>query len=170
MSDTNFDESQYSNPTELRAARAEFDLEQVRHELTATKNRLTELEDERTNERLTTQLCELAAGQRGSKLCPRDLARLLAEDVQMGKEGRLISRRPGMSLDETLKSFREVHSYLFSGEDTATGTSALTTAKGPRLEELFGRKSDAKLANKFAMESPDLYRSMRVQAQKAGLI
>ena len=39
-----------------------------------------------------------------------------------------------------------------------------------RIEEIFGPKSDARLANKLSLTRPDIYKSLRAQAKSKGLV
>lgn len=52
---------------------------------------------------------------------------------------------------------------------TPASVSGLATA-APRLDELFGKHSDSRKANAFAMAQPQEYRRLRLQARERGLI
>lgn len=52
---------------------------------------------------------------------------------------------------------------------TPASVSGLASA-APRLEELFGKHSDSRRANEFALAQPQEYRRLRLQARERGLI
>lgn len=111
------------------------------------------------------------------------VAEVLRDDVQVedgrvivkGKNGpRLNHRLEPMTLDELCAEFAAKNPYMVRGElrggigSSEAQKSAL--GDGPKLEELFGRNSNAELANRLAQKNIAEYRRLKAQAQAKGLL
>jgi hypothetical protein len=86
---------------------------------------------------------------------------------------RLNSSHEPMTLNEFYAEYADKNPFLvrseFKGGSGSTPTSQLGSSSIP-LAKLFGRGSDAALANKVAKRDPLRYRALRDQARRDGLI
>lgn len=78
------------------------------------------------------------------------------------------------TIEKTVREFATQNPHLVKGA-TKSGSgsspsSGYPTAPQYQLTEIFGPKSDARLANRIAQTNPMLYKSMRVQAKAKGLV
>lgn len=96
--------------------------------------------------------------------------------VNENGEPRLNAAFAPMSVDEFYADYATKKPHLVkSGArggagSTTSNRSALATGKGVPLEKVFGRDSDAGLANRIAKENPAEYKRLRTQAVEAGLL
>lgn len=67
------------------------------------------------------------------------------------------------SVDEVVSQFAAANSYLVRNAAAATGDT-------PNLRQLFGAKSIGRMANDLAQRDPGMYRRLKAQARKEGLI
>jgi predicted RNase H-like nuclease (RuvC/YqgF family) len=96
--------------------------------------------------------------------------------VVLNEEGgeRFNSAMELMSLDEYYREFATKKPYLVRGDvkggSGSSESGRFGTPGTPKIEELFGPKSDASKANQFALKDPEGYKRMRAQAKAAKLI
>ncbi len=115
---------------------------------------------------------------------PNIVVQLIDHNVQIDGDGKMVivgdtgeqkfnSAFQPMSLAEYVADFATQRSYLVRG-DTKTGagstTASLPGAPTIKLTQLFGRESNAALANKLALTDPGKYKALRAQAVAEGLV
>ena len=99
------------------------------------------------------------------------------ELVVLDKAGlpRLNAEYEPLSMDAFLSEFAQGHLYLVRGTTkSGTGSAAATRsslgAEDVRIEQIFGKNSNAALANRLALQSPREYAKMKLEAKRRGLI
>jgi hypothetical protein len=69
---------------------------------------------------------------------------------------------------QTSKPFL-VRSRIVGGLGSSQSQS-MSTSTGPKLEDLFGPRSNGGAANRLALQNPQAYRAMRARAKEQGLL
>lgn len=116
------------------------------------------------------------------------VAKLVAENIAIDPENpnklivvredgspRLNAALENMSVDEFINDFAAKNKYLVRGDivpGTGSSESNRHIAKGGKHEvkDIFGPKSNAKVANELAKADPAEYRRLKAVAREAGLI
>jgi hypothetical protein len=169
-------------PAEQEAER-QRELAQYRAQLKAKDEESTNYKREAQKIRLESAIQKAAnnIGFVSLELVMKDTADLVRYNEEfrrfevIGKDGnvRLNTRFEPMGLEEFYKAYAAEHPYLVRADarpGTGSSDGGRAPSQGPKLEELFGKGSNAKLANELAKSDYKLYMKLREQAKAKGLI
>jgi len=141
--------------------------DKLRAQLDAARLRLDDLAQEHSRERLENTILAKAASARF--VDPNQAALLLDKVDLLDADGAPDSAK----IAAAVQSLADRSPWLVKGEvKPGSGSSPAQSvpADAPKLEELFGRGSNAKKCNELAIKNPSLYRTLRAQALRKGLV
>lgn len=149
--------------------------------VTRAKSELTEVETATQTARREATLQDVATKAAfidpavGAELLRGHVAWVDGELRPVNQHGSplLNGRGEAMTVEEYSRSIAEKNPYLIRGEvrgGIGSHESRQSAPTGPTLEEVFGPRSNGRLANELAMRSPKTYQQMRLKARQQGLI
>src|SRR5262245_16196287 len=101
----------------------------------------------------------------------------LRRDFQAFKDQTKEMVKVRESIEESTASVRETTARLIAQRSprpdpppSAPAAMPAPTEQLPKLEEIFGRTSNAARANALCLKNPDLYRRLKAEAIKRGLL
>ena len=143
------------------------EIEKARAEAEVLKLRLTDLAEEHSRERLENAITRAANAER---FVDPEQCSLLIDKASLVKEDGSVD---AAKVNSAVAALAQRSPHLIRGEVKPGAGSApaqSVPADAPKLEELFGRGSNAKKCNELAIKNPSLYRTLRAQALRRGLV
>lgn len=162
--------------TRSQLATAQEKIRQMEAERTESETVRAEQRLQQERETLTNRV--LLEAEREHFVSPSQVERLVRDSVKI-ENGKVVvlddagSPREGVTLQSFLQEFAGQNAHLVrSALPSGTGSGRDMRAPQPdvRLEQLFGKGSDAEAANRLALSNPAKYKSLRAEAQRRRLI
>lgn len=150
------------------------------NDLAVARAEIAALKQNKTESILNAEL--LAAASSHQFIDPQLAARVMRDHVRVGEDGKVHVIGPDgvrmnqhlepMSVDDLAREFSQSHSFMVrTSVRSGSGSVESKTYQPPlQLERLFGKNSNAEMANRLAKADPKKYASLRRQAREQGLL